>query len=248
MLSCDRYINKRYKRHFVHIVSRHDIVPKVMPVAYTIYTMWAGLSVGPLSEVMHLARIGMLVLQVFKVKPKQLPVVVASTQALTWAPAIIRFLLHRALALALSHQSGYGYAFAGHMVLLDTETNFLEYADMDRWKMENHLSFHMNVGSLDVVREHSLLSYIDHVFAVESNKANNEIKQSNEIQGVGIAAAVASQEAGVEDSPSSPKVEVCSATLNMKWFNKKEKRNKEVYITLPSFLSLSELPNLNFNC
>jgi hypothetical protein len=105
--------------------------------------------------------------------------------------------------------------------------------------MENHLSFHMNVGSLDVVKEHSLLSYIDHVFAVESNKANNEIKQSNEIQGVGIAAAVASQEAGVEDSPSSSKVEVCSATLNMKWFNKKEKRNKEVYIYITALIPLS---------
>lgn len=109
----NRYINKRYKRHFVHIVSRNDIVPKVMPVAYTIYTMWAGLNVGPLGEVMHLARIGMLVLQVLKVKPRRLPFVVAGTQALTWAPALLRFLLHRALALALSHQSGYGYAFAG---------------------------------------------------------------------------------------------------------------------------------------
>lgn len=98
---------------------------------------------------------------------------------------------------------------------------------MDRWKMEHHLSFHMNVGSLDVAKEHSLLSYIDHVFAVESNK------QSNEVQDVGIAAAVASAEAGVSDAPDSPKVEVCTATLDMKWFNKKEEKPvKQVFSPL----------------
>ncbi|KAG0584252.1 hypothetical protein KC19_3G196700 [Ceratodon purpureus] len=221
-----KYINKRYKRHLIHIVSRNDIVPKVMPVAFTIYTIWAGLGVGPLGELMHLARIGMLVAQVLKVKPRKLPFVIASTQALTWVPSLLRFLLHRALALALSHQSGYGYAFAGHMVLLDTETNFLEYADMERWKMENHLSFHMNVGSLDVMKEHSLLSYIDHVFAVESNKRANE-KQDIEFTG-----AIKQEKVGVDgDVPPEAKVEVCTATLNMKWFNKKEKKpNKQLLL------------------
>jgi hypothetical protein len=188
-----------------------------MPVAFTIYTIWAGLGVGPLSELMHLVRIAMLVGQVMKVQPRKLPFIVASTQALTWVPSLLRFLLHRALALALSHQSGYGYAFAGHMVLLDTETNFLEYADMERWKMENHLSFHMNMGSLEGVKEHSLLSYIDHVFAVESNK------RANDRQNIEISAAINQHEEGVDDSPGS-KVEVCTATLNMKWFNKKEKK------------------------
>lgn len=225
---CNRYINKRYKHHLIHIVSRNDIVPKVMPVAFTIYTIWAGLGVGPLGELMHLARIGMLVAQVLKVKPRKLPFVIASTQALTFVPSLLRFLLHRALALALSHQSGYGYAFAGHMVLLDTETNFLEYADMERWKMENHLSFHLNVGSFDVSREHSLLSYIDHVFAVESNK------RANEKQDIEISAAVKQHEEGGDGS--SDKVEVCTATLNMKWFNKKEKKpNKQVTSLSPLF-------------
>jgi hypothetical protein len=220
---CGRYINKRYKHHLIHIVSRNDIVPKVMPVAFTIYTIWAGLGVGPLGELMHLARIGMLVAQVLKVKPRKLPFVIASTQALTWVPSLLRFLLHRALALALSHQSGYGYAFAGHMVLLDTETNFLEYADMERWKMENHLNFHMNVGSLDVMKEHSLLSYIDHVFAVESHK------RANERQDIEVSAAIKQHEEGGGGDPPDAKVEVCTATLNMKWFNKKEKKpNKQV--------------------
>ncbi|CAK9217104.1 unnamed protein product [Sphagnum troendelagicum] len=217
-----RYINKRYKHHFVHIVSRNDIVPKVMPLAYTIYSMWAGLNVGPLAEVMQITRVVMLILQVFKVKTKKLPFVIAGTQALTWAPAILRFLLHRALALALSHQSGFGYAFAGHMVLLDTETNFLEYADMDHWKMEQHLSFHLNCGSIDAVREHSLLSYIDHVFAVESNKASCETKD------VGLAALAATTEAGIEESVNSPRIEVCTATLSMKWFNKEHRPVKQL--------------------
>lgn len=224
---CNRYINKRYKRHLIHIVSRNDIVPKVMPVAFTIYTIWAGLGVGPLSEIMHLARIAMLFAQVLKVNPRKLPLVVASTQALTWVPSLLRFLLHRALALALSHQSGYGYAFAGHMVLLDTETNFLEYADMERWKMETHLNFHMNVGSLDVVKEHSLLSYIDHVFALESNKRANE--------DIEFSAAIKRHQEGVDDPPDS-KVEVCTATLNMKWFNKKEKKPKKQVNTLSTFV------------
>ena len=219
----NRYINKRYKHQLIHIVSRNDIVPKVMPVALTIYTIWAGLGVGPLGELMHLARIVMLVAQVFKVKPKKLPFVIASTQALTWVPSLLRFLLHRALALVLSHQSGYGYAFAGHMVLLDTETNFLEYADMERWEMQNHLSFHLNVGSLDVTKEHSLLSYIDHVFAVESNK------RANERQDIEVAAAIKLQEEGGGDDAPDSKVEVCTATLDMKWFNNKEKKaNKQV--------------------
>lgn len=189
-----------------------------MPVAFTIYTIWAGLGVGPLSEIMHLARIAMLVGQLLKVSPKKLPLVVASTQALTWVPSLLRFLLHRGLALALSHQSGYGYAFAGHMVLLDTETNFLEYAETERWKMENHLNFHMNVGSLDVMKEHSLLSYIDHVFAVESNKRAEE--------DVELSARMSCREEDGEDSADA-KVEVCTATLNMKWFNRKEKKPKK---------------------
>jgi hypothetical protein len=193
-----------------------------MPLAYTIYSMWAGLNVGPLAEVMQITRVVMLILQLFKVKTKKLPVVIAGTQALTWAPAILRFLLHRALALALSHQSGFGYAFAGHMVLLDTETNFLEYADMDHWKMEQHLSFHLNCGSIDAVREHSLLSYIDHVFAVESNKASCEMKD------VGLAALAATTEAGIEESVNSPRIEVCTATLSMKWFNKEHRPVKQL--------------------
>jgi hypothetical protein len=131
-------------------------------------------------------------------------------------------LLHRALALALSHQSGFGYAFAGHMVLLDTQTNFLEYADMDHWKMEQHLSFHLNCGSMDAVREHSLLSYIDHVFAVESSKS------SSNVQDVGFAALAATAEAGIEESPNSPKVEVCTATLSMKWFDTEHRPVKQV--------------------
>lgn len=167
---------------------------------------------------MHLARIAMLFAQVLKVKPRKLPLVVASTQALTFVPSILRFLLHRALALALSHQSGYGYAFAGHMVLLDTETNFLEYADAESWKMEKHLNFHMNVGSLDVMKEHSLLSYIDHVFAVESNKRANE--------DIEFSAAIKRHQEG-EGSADDAKVEVCTATLNMKWFNRKEKKPKK---------------------
>ncbi len=204
-----------------------------MPLAYTIYSMWAGLNVGPLAEVMQITRVVMLILQLFKVKTKKLPVVIAGTQALTWAPAILRFLLHRALALALSHQSGFGYAFAGHMVLLDTETNFLEYADMDHWKMEQHLSFHLNCGSIDAVREHSLLSYIDHVFAVESNKASCEMKD------VGLAALAATTEAGIEESVNSPRVEVCTATLSMKWFNKEHRPVKQVWIPLHVYQSRS---------
>uniref|UniRef100_A0A7I4FU34 Fungal lipase-type domain-containing protein n=1 Tax=Physcomitrium patens TaxID=3218 RepID=A0A7I4FU34_PHYPA len=205
-----RYINKRYKRHLVHIVSRNDIVPKVMPVAFTIYTIWAGLGVGPFRELMHLTRVALLFAQVLKVKPKKLPFVVAGTQAMTWLPSLLRFLLHRTLALALSHQSGSGYAFAGHMVLLDTETNFLEYADMERWKMGNHLSFHMNMGSMEGVKEHSLLSYIDHVFGVES------IKQATRMQDMDVFAALRQHEEGGDD-PSNPKVEVCTTTLNVKW-------------------------------
>jgi hypothetical protein len=127
--STSQYINKHYQQHFVHVVSQNDIVPKVMPLAYTIFNMWAGLNVGPLHEVLHLVRVGTFGLQFFKLKPKELPLVMAGTQALTWILTVLRFLLHRAFALVLSYQSGHGYSFAGHMVLLDTQSNFLEYTD-----------------------------------------------------------------------------------------------------------------------
>lgn len=56
------------------------------------------------------------------------------------------------------------------MVLFDIEINFLEYVDMECWKMEIYLNFYMNVGFLDVVKEYLLFSYIDYVFVLEFNK------------------------------------------------------------------------------
>jgi hypothetical protein len=209
-----RYINKFYQHHFVHVVSKNDIVPKVMPLAHTIYSMWAGLNVGPLSEVLHLTRVGTLILQLFKLKPKELPLVVAGTQALTWVPTVLRFLLHRALALALSHQSGRRYSFAGHMVLLDANSNLLEYADRERWKMGKHLNFHLSCGSLDIVKEHSLLSYIDQVFAIESSRQPS----SNDMQDLQLIAAMTAAKTGFDEASDILKVDLCSSTLNMRGF------------------------------
>jgi hypothetical protein len=188
--------------------------------------MWAGLNVGPLHEVLHLVRVGTFGLQFFKLKPKELPLVMAGTQALTWVPTVLRFLLHRALALVLSYQSGRGYSFAGHMVLLDTQSNFLEYTDREQWKMGKHLKFHLNCGSLDIMKEHSLMNYIDHVFAIESSK---QASSSQLNQDVGLAAAAvtatttkvtaaaATTTFDDEAAFSTLKVEVCSATLSMDW-------------------------------
>jgi hypothetical protein len=222
-----RYINKHYQQHFVHVVSQNDIVPKVMPLAYTIFNMWAGLNVGPLHEVLHLVRVGTFGLQFFKLKPKELPLVMAGTQALTWVPTVLRFLLHRALALVLSYQSGRGYSFAGHMVLLNTQSNFLEYTDREQWKMGKHLKFHLNCGSLDIMKEHSLMNYIDHVFAIESSKQASS-SQLNQDAGLAAAAvtatttkvtAAAATTTTIDDEAafSTLKVEVCSATLSMDW-------------------------------
>jgi len=209
-----RYINKFYQHHFVHVLSKNDIVPKVMPLAHTIYSMWAGLNVGPLSEVLHLTRVGTLILQLFKLKPKELPLVVAGTQALTWVPTVLRFLLHRALALALSHQSGRRYSFAGHMVLLDANSNLLEYADRERWKMGKHLNFHLSCGSLDIVKEHSLPSYIDQVFAIQSSRQPS----SNDMQDVQLIAAMTAAKTGFDEASDTLKVDLCSSMLNMKGF------------------------------
>lgn len=217
-----RYINKFYQQHFVHVVSKNDIVPKVMPLAHMIYTMWAGLNVGPLSEVLHLSRVGMLVLQLLKLKPIELPLVVTGTQALTWVPNMLRSLLHRALALALSHHSGRRYSFAGHMVLLDdTDSNFLEYADRERWKMGRHLSFHLNCGSLDIVKEHALLSYIDQVFKVEATKQQACGKEMMIQELVTVKAPTMLVTPGISEEAlmTTLKVELHSSTLKMNCFN-----------------------------
>ncbi len=187
-----------------------------------IYTMWAGLNVGPLSEVLHLSRVGMLVLQLLKLKPIELPLVVTGTQALTWVPNMLRSLLHRALALALSHHSGRRYSFAGHMVLLDdTDSNFLEYADRERWKMGRHLSFHLNCGSLDIVKEHALLSYIDRVFKVEATKqqACGKEMMIQDLVTVKAPTMLLTPGIGEEALTTTLKVELHSSTLKMNWFN-----------------------------
>ncbi|KAL3677216.1 hypothetical protein R1sor_027164 [Riccia sorocarpa] len=206
-----RYINKRYRRHFVHIVSRNDIVPKLMPLAFTLYSVWYGLHVGPWGDLVSISRVVFLVVQVvnprLRIKADRIPLLALGSQMLKYVPGILQFVIHRALALVLSHQSGYGYAFAGHMVLLDTETSKLEYADVNRWTTEHHLNFHFGISSLDAVKEHSLLSYIDNIFTVQSSEMTK-----------GMIAA--GEETSKDLAGTSNKVEVCHATLSMKWFNK----------------------------
>ncbi|MCO5612054.1 hypothetical protein L7F22_066316 [Adiantum nelumboides] len=167
------YINMRYKRHFVHLVSRNDFVPKVMPVAYILYSLWAGLQVGPLEDVFHCARLGMLVLEMMKMRLKiteRVRLLAVASQALAWFPALSRFVLHRLLALALSFHTGYGYAFAGQMMLLDPETSVFKLANREQWTLNTHLSFHLGGVSLDVMKDHSLLNYIEHIFAVQAEQ------------------------------------------------------------------------------
>lgn len=215
-----KHINTQYKRHFVHIVSRNDIVPKVMPLAYTLYTLWAGLQAGPLQDLAHLFRLCMLGVQAAsKLKPlrkyRKLPFLALGSQVLTFCPALLRGLLHRAIALALSFHSGYGYTFAGHMVLLDPETSRLEHADSEKWTMEKRLSFHFGFVSLDVVKEHSLVSYIENVFTVQSSSGEQ----------LAVGSSVSTE---VDNSSPSPKVEICKATIRMKWFGKTHQMTRPV--------------------
>ncbi|KAJ7147022.1 hypothetical protein O6H91_02G121300 [Diphasiastrum complanatum] len=179
-----RHINSCYKRHFVHIVSRNDIIPKVMPLAYTVYKIWAGLNVGPLEDVIHVSHVAFLVIQLaLRVKPDRIRLLTVLTQATAWLPGLLRGFLLRAFALVLSQYSGYGYAFAGEMVLVDPETSALEL-------VESHINFQF---SFDVMKGHSLLTYIEHVFAVQS------------------AEIIASE--ATFGNPMSTKVELCTATL-----------------------------------
>lgn len=209
-----KYINTRYKRHFVHLVSRNDFVPKVMPVAYTIYSLWAGLQVGPLEEVFHCTRVLMLVLEMMKMRLKitqKVRLLAMASQALAWLPALSRFVLHRFLALALSFHSGYGYAFAGQMMLLDPETSAFELANRDQWTLNSHLSFHLGGVSLDIVKDHSLLSYIEHIFAVQAAE---------------VAANMAAK--ALTEPSSSPNVKVHMATINLKLHSKEQSTTKQV--------------------
>ncbi|CAM6091407.1 unnamed protein product [Calypogeia fissa] len=213
-----KYINKTYKHHFVHIVSRNDIVPKLMPLAYTLYSVWYGLHVGPWGDLVSISRVVFLIVQVvnprLRIKPEKIPLIALGSQALKFVPGILQFVIHRALALVLSHQSGYGYAFAGHMVLLDTKSSDLEYADVNKWTVEQNLNFHFGITSLDAVKEHSLLSYIDNIFTVRSSEMT---------QGM-----IAAGESTTKDIPGeqldSTKVEVHHSTLSTKFFKEQPKK------------------------
>ncbi|KAI5070585.1 hypothetical protein GOP47_0014928 [Adiantum capillus-veneris] len=164
------YINSHYKQHFVHLVSGSDFVPKAMPVLYTLYSLWAGLHVGPLEDLLNCSRLLMLGLKVMKMNLKftqKIYLLGIASEALRWLPSFSRFALHRVLALALSFRSGYGYAFAGCMMLLDPATSMFEMENREHWTLNTHLSFHFGGVSLDAVKKHRLLSYIEHVFAVQ---------------------------------------------------------------------------------
>lgn len=165
------YINSRYKKHFVHLVSGNDFVPKAMPVLYTLYSLWAGLHVGPLEDVLHCSRVFMLALEVMKTKLKfgqQIYLLGMASEAVRWLPALSRFALHRLLALTLSFHSGYGYAFAGNMILLDPENIVFEFENREQWTLNAHISFHLGSVSLNAMKEHRLLRYIEHIFAVQA--------------------------------------------------------------------------------
>ncbi|GLJ10124.1 hypothetical protein SUGI_0122560 [Cryptomeria japonica] len=172
-----KHINKRYKKHFVHIVSRNDIVPKVMPVAHALYTLWAGLAAGPLEDLFNVARLGLFIMQavlkVLKRRNDTLGAATVATQAASWLPWLARGLVHRLLALALSMRSGSGYTFAGQMVLLDAEKS-LEEEEMlcdttPEDDIERHLTLKLTHVSMDGMKEHSLLSYIDSVFSISQS-------------------------------------------------------------------------------
>ncbi|EFJ25030.1 hypothetical protein SELMODRAFT_442287 [Selaginella moellendorffii] len=224
--SLARHINVNYKRHFVHIVSRDDIVPKVMPVAYMIYSMWAGLQAGPLQEVMHLGNLAFMAGQlVMRRKNYKVRIFTVCAQAIAWFPGLLRIVLHRALALALSHQSGYGYYFAGKMVLLDPDKSAVEYVDQDCWTVRHHLNFHLGAINVDVVKGHSLLSYIDNVFAIQSTE---------------IAAASATLQ-----KPNGSKVEVCTASLNMQLYSKSSSSSSSVPVKRKSLCMMDTLEEVS---
>jgi hypothetical protein len=142
-----------------------------MPVAYTLYSLWAGLQVGPLEDVFHCARVLVLVLEMLKMKlriTQEVPILAMASQALRWLPAFSRMLLHRLLIFALSFYLDYGYSFAGQMMILDPDRCAYELANSEQWTLNSHLSFHLGGMSLDLVKEHKLLSYVESIFAVQA--------------------------------------------------------------------------------
>ncbi|KAH7284721.1 hypothetical protein KP509_34G067700 [Ceratopteris richardii] len=176
------YINSRYKQHFVHLVSGNDFVPKAMPVVHTLYSLWGGLHVGPLEDVMNCLRVFMVGSRMMKMNLKlsqHIYLFGFASEALRWLPALSRFALHRVLALALSFHSGRSYAFAGNMMLLDPESGSFELENREQWTVNTHLQFYLGGVSLDAVKEHRLLSYIKRVFALHGRETQRcaSIKQ-----------------------------------------------------------------------
>jgi hypothetical protein len=185
-----KHINWRYRRHFVHIVSKNDIVPRVMPLAHFLYTLWAGLEVGPLEDVFSITRLALLVWQVLpRIRKQRLGIATVATQAVSWLPGLVRGFVHRLLALALSYHSGSGYSFAGQMVLLDADRSFDEDID-DSSDVDKQLAFQFTqVVSMDGINGHSLLSYIENVFSVQTKEEKSDSAPEVHITTVSVSHA-----------------------------------------------------------
>jgi hypothetical protein len=157
------HINTEYKDLFVHILAKHDAVPRMVPLVAGLFNLAMGSTRGdhPLDV---LAAVDFAVKLL---KPSPLGPLAVGIKALMngvggIVPWRLRGLLKGFIRVALPPYSAI-YAAAGHMVVLDRESKaFMPfYSELKSIKCQ--LGFALGMTNPDLLREHEISYYVTHV-------------------------------------------------------------------------------------
>ncbi|KAL3679878.1 hypothetical protein R1sor_022834 [Riccia sorocarpa] len=140
-------INEKYEDIFIHIVSRRDVVPKILPWISTLQKL-------VYADEDHLE--GLVVLKSALGFVPWLPIVPVLTFLESRIPVVLKFLFRCFMKLALPSGMLSSYAFAGHIVMLDTMAAVEVGADKKKGERNNSLIL---TSAQDLNAWHSQLSF-----------------------------------------------------------------------------------------
>jgi len=162
-------INSKYKHVFLHVVSKRDVIPKILPVVSALQRLlYAGED--------HLE--GLSVIRKLLECIKWLPVVPFIKGVERKIPSLVKLLIRCLMKLASpSHVTG-SYAFAGHVLMLDSDATIesslkLSSADdLNNW--HSQLNFALGAGfDPSMIEEHGLNRYKDGILRAFSHVVIN---------------------------------------------------------------------------
>lgn len=188
-------INDKYKDIFIHIVSRRDCVPKILPFVSALQKL-------VYSDEDHLE--GLVVLKSALALVPWLPIAPFVTALEARIPAAFKFALRCLMKLALPSGLAGSYAFAGHIVMLDTVAavnvaNSLILAsaeDLNAW--HSQLNFAFGSGfDVTMIEEHMLDCYHDGIV-----RAFSQVRVTRELAGAAAALGAPPSPAWSEPAPA----------------------------------------------